>query len=301
MFGTELQKDDTGKVIELDIRSRMDVENLFHKYRFDAIIHAAAQPSHDWATEHIMDDFIINAYGSIVFLEATRHFCPDATVIHVSTDKVYGENMCTPPFISRLKETDTRYTTVEGEQYRFGFTEDLGLDFAGDRSFFGCSKTAADIYAQEYAVRFGMKVGIFRPGCITGRNHAGAEYHGFLAYLAQCIKNGTTYKIFGHNGKQVRDQIHADDLVSAFFEFIKTPKVGAVYNMGGGPERSVSVLEAGELISQKLGKPFHYELHEGRKGDRIYDVHNTAKFHHDYPQWEMQYSLQDIINDLCGE
>lgn len=277
----------------IDIRDKEKINAHFEKYGpFDAIIHAAAQPSHDYASTHVMEDFEVNTVGTLNLLEATRAFCPDAVFVYVSTDKVYGENM-----EAILEEKDTRYTCIAGDVN--GFDEDLGLDFAGQRSLFGCSKTAADIYVQEYGNYFGMKTACFRPGCITGKNHEGAEQHGFLAYLAKCIKESKTYKIYGYKGKQVRDQIHASDIASAFSAFIEAPKSGAVYNIGGGAERSVSVLEAGALISQETGKEFKYELHEGRKGDRQFDVHDITKFRKDYPKWEMRYSLSDIIKDVC--
>lgn len=284
LFGVEVET----PMINLDIRDEGAVNDLFQMTKFDAIIHTAAQPSHDWAKEEPLTDFDINARATLILLEATRKYCPDAVFVHVSTDKVYGENM-----ERELQELKTCYYSDEP------FAEDLGLDFTGLRSLFGCSKACADMYAQEYANYFGMKVGIFRPGCITGRRHKGAEEHGFLAYLAKCIKEGKPYKIFGFKGKQVRDQIHAYDLVNAFYHFIENPKVGAVYNMGGGEERSVSVLEAIDLIEKETGKKCIYEIHEGRKGDRQWDVHDISKFRKDYPDWEYEYSLQDIIKDLC--
>lgn len=305
-FGTEIKHDIRNQTI--DIRDRDEINHLFLvEGPFDAIIHAAGQPSHDWATDHVIVDFEINAGGTLNLLEATRKYCPKATFVYVSSDKVYGENM-TP---SSMIEDETRYIAAN-IPYAKGFDESLGLDFAGDRSFFGCSKAAADMYAQQYAARFGMKVGIFRPGCITGRNHAGAEQHGFLAYLAKCIKEGKTYTIYG-NGKQVRDQIHSSDLASAFWHFTNNPKSGAVYNIGGGPERSVSVLEAIKMISEELGdslpshpdKPyistFKYQFAEERKGDRRWDVHDVSKFRKDYPEWDYQYSLADIVKNLCWD
>jgi len=294
LFGTERRSGFT--VVDICVESM--VEDLFKEHKFDAIIHAAGQPSHDWATDHVLEDFKINTLGTLHLLEATREYCPEATFVHVSTDKVYGENMSYPLYLGKneaavLVEKDTRF---EGA---IPFNEELGLDFAGKRSLFGCSKTAADIYAQEYANYFGMKVGIFRPGCITGKKHQGAEFHGFLAYLTRCIKEGTTYKIFGHKGKQVRDQIHASDLAAAFYEFVLAPK-SDVFNMGGGPERSVSVLEAGKMISEKLGKPFLYEFAEARRGDRVFDIHDVSKFRAAYPNWTYKFDLQAIIADLCG-
>lgn len=276
----------------IDIRSEIDMENLFARHKFDAIIHAAAQPSHDWAKREPLTDFDINARATLILLEATRKHCPNATFVHVSTDKVYGENMECPKI-----ELVTRFESLT---LAWGFGESLGLDFAGQRSLFGCSKTAADIYAQEYANYFGMKIGVFRPGCITGKNHQGAEYHGFLAYLAHCIKHEKPYKIFGYKGKQVRDQIHASDLASAFWHFIQNPKEGAVYNIGGGPERSVSILEAIALLEKATGKKAIVEyVNEARRGDRVWDVHDIAKFRKDYPEWNYQYSLQDIVNELA--
>lgn len=282
---------------EVDIRDEAAINKLFSEIKFDAIIHAAGQPSHDYATDHVLEDFDVNARGTVILLEATRKYCPEAVFVHVSTDKVYGENMR----LKFLDESATRFVPskkVARVQYERGFTEELGLDFAGDRSFFGCSKAAADMYAQQYAVRFGMKLGIFRPGCITGKNHAGAEQHGFLAYLARCIREGETYHIFG-NGKAVRDQIHSSDIALAFREFIENPTKDAVFNIGGGPKRSISVLEAGEALSKKIGKPFIHDFAEARRGDRLYDVHDCSKFRKAYPNWEYNYSLDNILDELA--
>lgn len=289
LFGTpkkELEYD-------LDIRESVLINELFEREKFDAIIHTAAQPSHDWAKNDPIMDFDVNARATLILLEATRKYCPEAVFVHVSTDKVYGENMdFHQPFI--LEEKETRYHSP------YAFREDLGLDFAGQRSLFGCSKAAADMYVQEYGNYFGMKTVCFRPGCITGSQHEGAEYHGFLAYLVKCIKEGISYKIFGYKGKQVRDQIHAYDLVTACYEFIQNPKSGAVYNIGGGPERSVSILEAIDLIEKETGKKAITEyVPEERRGDRQWDVHDVSKFKQDYPEWEYKYSLDDIIKNLC--
>jgi len=275
-----------------DIRNESFIESLFKAGDFDVIVHAAAQPSHDYSKDHVLEDFDINARGTVILLEATRKYCPDAVFIYVSTDKVYGERMSLP-----LRETETRY---EAMVYETGFNENWGLDFAGARSPFGCSKAAGDMYVQEYGNYFGMNTGIFRPGCITGKNHEGAELHGFLAHLAKCIRTGATYKIFG-NGKNVRDQIHADDLATAFLEFATFPRRAAVYNMGGGPERAVSVLEAINLIQNETQKVCAFEFHEARHGDRLYDVHDVRKFRTDYPNWKYKYSLQDIIQDVCAK
>lgn len=270
------------KVLDVDICDIKAVMGVFENHHFDAIIHAAAQPSHDWATDNVLTDFAVNAMGTVILLEATRTYCPKATFVFVSSDKVYGENMRR----EFLTDAKTRYDSP------LPFDENLGLDFAGQRSFFGCSKAAADMYVQEYRNYFGMTTVCFRPGCITGKNHKGAEQHGFLAYLAKCCREGLTYKIFGFEGKQVRDQIHASDLASAFYHYIQKPK-GDVYNIGGGAERSVSILEAIQMLGG-----CKVELHPQRIGDRSWDVHDVSKFRKDYPKWDYAYSLQDIINDI---
>ena len=282
--------------LELDFTQPQQVFDLFQAHTFDAIIHAGGQASHDWSNDHVLEDFVTNAMGTVHLLEATRQFCPNAVFVYVSTDKVYGENMDN----QLLEEKKTRYSPNPAMVKR-GWGEDLGLDFAGHRSPFGCSKVSADIYAQEYAHTFGLKTGIFRPGCITGKNHEGAELHGFLAHIAKCIRTGKVYKIFGFKGKQVRDQIHADDLANAFWYFIQNPRKGEVYNIGGGPERSISVLEALKLIEKETGKMAEYLIFPERPGDRVWDVHDISKFRSHYPGWEYQYSLKDIIKDVCSK
>lgn len=273
---------------QLDIADADAISKLFQEHKFDAIIHAAAQPSHDYSKEHVLEDFTVNAYGTVVLLEAARVFCPDAVFVHCSTDKIYGEGMKRAQYL----EKPTRW------HHDWTYNEDTLIKPA--LSPFGVSKLAADFYVQEYAAQGWLTTGIFRMGCITGRRHEGAEQHGFLAYLAKCIKEGITYNIYGYKGKQVRDQIHAYDLVAAFDEFIQNPKSGQVYNMGGGTERSISVWEAATAISEKTGKEFKYELiDEPRFGDRQWDIHDMTKFRNDYPEWNYKYSLDDIISDLC--
>lgn len=285
-FGTP----DKTPTLEMDIRNVTHVNGVFDVYGpFDAIIHTAAQPSHGYSKEHVMEDFEINAVGTLNLLEAARKYSPKAVFIHCSTDKIYGMGMTR----QGLMEGETRYDSL------FPFTETTPI--ISPMSPFGVSKLCADFYVQEYAKQGWLTTGVFRMGCITGKAHEGAEQHGFLAYLAKCIKEGTTYKIFGFKGKQIRDQIHAHDLVNAFWHFIQNPRSGEVYNMGGGEERAVSVLEAGQMISEKLGKPFDYELAEGRFGDRQWDVHDMTKFREHYPEWEYEYSLDQIIDDLCAK
>jgi len=287
-FGVEKGKPQ----FEIDIRDEKAVNNLFDMEKgFDAILHTAAQPSHDWAKKEPLTDFDVNARGTLILLEATRKYCPSAVFVHISTDKVYGENM-----ERHVVENGTRFTHFET------FDENTGLDFAGNRSLFGCSKTAADIYVQEYGNFFGMKTVCFRCGCITGKKHKGAQEHGFLAYLVKCIKEEKEYNIFGFKGKQVRDQIHSYDLINACYEFIQKPKIGAVYNMGGGEERSLSVIEAIETIEHEVGKKAIVKyIDKHRRGDRVWDVHDVSRFRKDYPKWDYSYNLLDIIRDLCED
>ena len=285
--------------LNVDIRNQGEIEELFEKHKFDAIIHTAAQPSHDYSKDHVLEDFDINARGTVILLEATRKFCPDAVFVHCSTDKIYGDGMKR----KNLKELITKYKNGKLKLYRWHsfvpFSENTPL--SAPFSPFGVSKLYSDFICQEYAAQGWVKTGIFRMGCITGRNHEGAEQHGFLAYLTKCIKEGKPYYIYGYEGKQVRDQIHANDLVAAFHCFINNPRPGEVYNMGGGPGRSVSVFEAGDKISAKLGKPFISRIvDEPRFGDRQWDIHDVSKFRADYPEWDYKYSLNDIIDDLCA-
>ena len=289
-FGTEEQHESNSDInYYVDLRDEEGVEGIFKDRAIDAIIHTAGQPSHDWATDNVLTDFDVNARASVILFEMARKHCPNAVIIHVSTDKVYGENMTTP-----VVERETRYEGMET------FDESVSLDYAGDRSFFGCSKTAADLYAQQYSDKLGMKIVVFRPGCITGRKHQGAPQHGFLAYLAKCIREGLPYHVHG-NGKQVRDNIHASDLANAFYEVVinYNPKALNVYNIGGGPERAISLLEASEMMCRKSGKTANLIFGAPfREGDRIYDVHDVSRFRHDYPHWDYKYDLQAIIDDL---
>ena len=279
----------------LDIRNEEYVNHFFKKEGpFDAVIHTAAQPSHDYSKEHVIEDFDVNARGTVILLEACRKYSPSAVFVHCSTDKIYGEGMQRGiyPHEFGLGEKETRYT------HDHPFNERTEIKPA--LSPFGVSKLYADFIVQEYAAQGWLKTGVFRMGCITGKAHEGAEQHGFLAYLAKCIKEGKTYNIYGYKGKQVRDQIHAYDLVAAFDSFISTPHSGGVYNIGGGNERSVSVLEAAKLMEEKTGNTFKFNyVDEPRFGDRQWDIHDVSKFQREYPEWKYKYSLNDIIADLC--
>ena len=275
----------------IDIKDEFFVNQLFEQHKFfDVIIHAAAQPSHDYSKDHVLEDFDTNTRSTVILLEIVRKYCPEAIFVFCSTDKVYGGNMRRYDLIDPNKRYESN---LEGP-----FNENLSID-RSIHSPFGCSKAAADLYVQEYGYYFGMKTVCFRLGCITGKRHKGAELHGFLAYLVKCIKEGIPYKIFGFKGKQVRDQIHSYDLVNAMWHFIQNPKVAAVYNMGGGFERSVSILEAIEMIEKETGKKAIVEFAEERKGDRCWDIHDVLKFKKDYPEWDYKYNLEDIIKDLC--
>lgn len=270
LFGVEVGEQ---IAIDIDIRDAEKIDWLFSHNHFDAIIHAAAQPSHDWAKKNPIMDFDINARATLLLLEATRKYCPKAIFVYVSTDKVYGENM---------KDTLA--------------TESLGLDFAGKRSLFGCSKAAADMYVQEYRNYFGMTTVCFRPGCITGKNHKGAEEHGFLSYVAKCVREGKPYTIYNN---AVRDQIHVYDLVNAFWHYIQDPQ-GDVYNIGGGPDRAIDVRTAIQECEAEIGNAIEIKYGEKRLGDRDYDVHDMTKFRLAYPNWTWEYSLAGIIKDVCS-
>lgn len=284
-FGTPKKKSQ----YDIDIRDEKAINRLFKENLFDVIIHTAAQPSHDWAKKEPLTDFDINARATLILLEATRTYCPNATFIFCSTDKVYGENMIR----QNLVETPTRWHHEEP------YDESLSID-QSMHSLFGCSKAAADLLVQEYGYYFNINTACFRCGCITGRNHEGAEEHGFLAYLAKCIKNNIKYRIFGYKGKQVRDIIHAYDLVNAFWHVVQNPMPAKVYNMGGGAESSCSILEAITMIEQETGnKAITEYIDTPRMGDRQWDIHDVSNFKRDYPGWDYEFSLNTIIKELC--
>jgi CDP-paratose 2-epimerase len=279
------------------------IEGLIEYEKPDVIIHAAAQPSHDYSAKEPLLDFGINAYSTLMLLEMTRKHAPDAVFVYLSTNKVYGDN---PNWMMFRNEEETRYEVYENmasednakHKYfglRAGFDEGTPVDYC-THSPFGVSKLAGDLYAQEYARYFGLKTGIFRCGCITGSAHAGAELHGFLAYMAHCKKINRTYKVYGYKGKQVRDQIHAFDLVRAIDCFVRNPKPGEVYNMGGGRHANVSVLEAMNMM--KL-KNWEY-VDEPRKGDHVWYISDVSKFKSHYPGWGYKYNLWAIMEDLMG-
>lgn len=286
-------KYDNYKHYSVDIRDSEWVGNIFNTYNTDIklIIHAAAQPSHDWAASDPLQDWNINATATLNLLEYTRHYCPDAVFIFCSTNKVYGD-------------VPNRFNYTEGEKrieapfWSTGFNEELTIDYC-THSLFGCSKLAADILTQEYGRYFGIKTGIFRCGCITGPNHSGAEQHGFLSYLVKCAVENKPYTIYGYGGKQVRDNIHAYDLVSAFHHFYKHPRTAEVYNMGGGPNNSCSVLEAIDLVEEITGNKLRVTVSDQvRKGDHRWYISDVSKFKDHYRSWEYKYSLKETIKQI---
>ncbi len=277
----------------LDIRDRPGIFELFQEHHFDLIIHCAAQPSHDKASDIPLLDFEVNALGTINLLEATRQFCSEAVFIHMSTNKVYGD----APNELPLKELESRYDYARPEDYH-GISEECRIDRCL-HSLFGASKTAADVVAQEYGRYFGMKVGIFRGGCLTGPSHSGVELHGFLNYLVKVAVSGESYTIFGYKGKQVRDNIHSYDVIQAFEAFRRQPRPGEVYNLGGGRYNSTSVLEAIYKIQELLGRSVKWQYEErNRIGDHICYISDLRKLREHYPDWKITKSLDDTLAQM---
>ena len=283
--------------MDIDIRNQEAVDHVFKTYgkRIALVIHAAAQPSHDWAAKEPLTDFSINANGTLHILEGTRKSCPDATIIFTSTNKVYGDRPNCLPLI----EGETRWELDKAHPYaEHGINETMSID-QSKHSLFGVSKIAADVMTQEYGRYFGLKTGIFRGGCLTGPGHSGAELHGFLAYLVKCAMNDRHYTVFGHKGKQVRDNIHSFDLINAFWHFFKNPRVAAVYNMGGSRSSNCSMLEAIAKIEEISGCGLKYSVTEdARPGDHIWWISDVRKFQKDYPEWNFKYSLEDILESM---
>lgn len=280
---------------EADIRDRKAIANLLKEIRPDAIVHTAAQPSHDRAADIPFDDFDVNAVGTLNLLEATRRECPESPFVHLSTNKVYGDR----PNTIALKELDTRWD-YDDEDYRDGISESFSID-QSKHSLFGASKVAADVMVQEYGRYFGIPTCCLRGGCLTGPNHTGVELHGFLSYLVRCNLEGREYKVFGYKGKQVRDNIHAQDVTRFIEAFIGAPRVAEVYNIGGGRDNSVSILEAFKIVEGFTGKPQVYSyLEANRIGDHICYISNLAKMREHYPSWDITISLEETIRQIVG-
>lgn len=282
-----------------DIRDEQAIDGIFAKYGKDVkiVVHAAAQPSHDWAAREPMTDFSVNATGTLVMLEAVRKHCPDAVFIFTSTNKVYGDFPNTLPLVER----ETRWELDPAHPFaEHGIDETMTID-QSKHSIFGASKVAADVMVQEYGRYFGMKTAIFRGGCLTGPAHSGAELHGFLAYLVKCTVWGKPYTIFGYKGKQVRDNIHSYDLVNAFWHFFQNPRPGEVYNMGGSRHANCSMLEAIRAIEEIAGKKLDFKISEqARAGDHIWYVSDVRKFERHYPKWKYRYDLRHTLEEMVA-
>ncbi len=280
----------------VDIRDAAAVLEVFKQYgsAIKVIVHTAAQPSHDWAAKEPFTDFGVNATGTLHVLEAARLTCPEAPFIFTSTNKVYGDTPNRLPLV----ELEKRWEIAADHPYFIGIDEHMSIDQT-KHSLFGASKVAADVLVQEYGRYFGMPTMSMRGGCLTGPAHAGAELHGFLSYLMKCTVSGTKYRIFGYKGKQVRDNIHAHDLVEAFWQFYQAPRSGVVYNLGGSRHSNCSMLEAIDFCEAISGKKLDYEyLEDNRSGDHIWYVSDVRRFQADYPQWQYRYGIREIFTEI---
>ncbi len=279
-----------------DIRDAEAMDKLFKSEAIELVVHAAAQPSHDWAARDPVTDFTVNAGGTLNLLEATRRHRPEAVFLFTSTNKVYGDTPNQLPLV----ELDKRWEIRADHPFINGIDETMSID-QSKHSLFGVSKAAADLLVQEYGRYFGMKTMLFRGGCLTGPMHSGTELHGFLAYLVICILSGRLYNIHGYKGKQVRDNIHSYDLVNAFHHAFQNPRCGEVYNMGGSRHANISMLEAIEKIEELSGKKANVQYHEGnRSGDHIWYISDVGKFRRHYPRWEYKYNMDMILADMVG-
>ncbi|BAH77305.1 NAD-dependent epimerase/dehydratase family protein [Solidesulfovibrio magneticus] len=281
---------------DADIRDHEGISKIYGRYGKDikAVIHCAAQPSHDWAASDPYMDFTVNANGTLVMLENFRAHCPDSVFIFTSTNKVYGD---TPNYLP-LVELETRWEIDPSHAYNDGIDETMSIDHT-KHSLFGASKVAADVLVQEYGRYFGFKTGVFRGGCLTGPSHSGTRLHGFLSYLMRCCITGNKYFIYGYKGKQVRDNIHSYDLVNSLWHFFEKPRVGEVYNMGGGRYSNCSMLEAIHLCEEITGKKLNCEYDEtNRIGDHIWWISGLKKFEQHYPDWKMTYDVPRILKEI---
>lgn len=281
---------------DIDIRDRARLDDVFARYGRDItlVIHAAAQPSHDWAATDPATDFSVNATGTLNVLECTRRACPEAVFIFTSTNKVYGDRPNGLPLVELERRWDL---AVDDPRYR-GIDESMSID-TSTHSLFGVSKTAADLLVQEYGRYFGMKTVCFRAGCLTGPNHAGAMLHGFLAYLMKCVCTGAPYTVFGYQGKQVRDNLHSADLVAAFDAVAAAPPIGEVYNIGGSRACHCSMLEAIEMAEDIAGRTLRATVDpRPRTGDHIWYVSDVAKFQRHYPAWQPRAGVRRLLEEM---
>ncbi len=282
--------------VDIDIRDESAMDRLFARYgkAIQLVVHAAAQPSHDWAARAPQIDFSVNANGTLNLLEATRQNAPDAVFIFTSTNKVYGDSPNRLPLVER----ETRWEIDPSHRFHNGIAEDMSIDNCL-HSLFGASKVAADILTQEYGRYFGMKTGVFRGGCLTGPNHSGTQLHGFLAYLMKCTVTGTPYKVFGYRGKQVRDNIHSYDLIQAFEHFFKAPRCGEVYNIGGSRFSHCSMHEAIEICERIADRPLaRTYVEDNRIGDHIWYVSDVSKFQSHFPDWKLTKNIEAILTEI---
>ncbi len=280
---------------DLDIRDNDKLKTIFNENKIELIIHTAAQPSHDWAAKEPATDFSINAVGTVNLLELYRNHCPDANFIFTSTNKVYGDR----PNYLPLKELEERYEYFNEDGSLGSINETMSIDNCL-HSVFGASKVAADIMVQEYGKYFGLNTVVFRGGCLTGPNHMGTELHGFLSYLIKCIIHNKPYTIYGYKGKQVRDNIHSNDLVNMFWNFHQNPTKGEVYNAGGGRENCISMIEAIKKVKSYANVEWdNYTLNEdNRVGDHMWYVSDLTKFKSHYKDWKIKYSLDNLIEEI---
>jgi len=280
----------------IDIRDADAVMKVFgaHQKEIKLVVHTAAQPSHDWAARDPQVDFGVNAQGTLNLLEAARRHCPEAVFIFTSTNKVYGDTPNRLPLV----ELEKRWEIASGHAFEPGIDETMSIDQT-KHSLFGASKVAADVLVQEYGRYFGMHTACFRGGCLTGPAHAGTELHGFLAYLMKCTVDGLPYRVFGYKGKQVRDNIHSYDLVEAFWQFFRAPRMAEVYNMGGSRHANCSMLEAIELCEKISGRKLNWTYAEdNRIGDHIWWISDVRKFQSHYPAWNYRYDLRGILEEI---
>ena len=281
---------------ETDIRNLNKLNKIFNKYKknISILIHCAAQPSHDYGKNNPIIDFNVNATGTLNLLELTKKYCPNACFIFMSTNKVYGDN----PNRLKIYEKTTRWELKQKDKYFKGISESFPIDDC-THSFFGVSKTYADLIVQEYGKNVGLKTVCFRGGCITGPNHSGAKLHGFLSYLVKLSLAKKKYSLIGYKGKQVRDNLHSYDLVNGFWEFYKKPSKGEIYNIGGGRYSNCSIIEALNIVEEIKGFKIKREIIKNpRVGDHIWYISNTSKFKKHYPNWKQLYDTKKIIEEL---
>ncbi|MFB3163528.1 NAD-dependent epimerase/dehydratase family protein [Neobacillus sp. 179-J 1A1 HS] len=284
---------------DIDIRDNNKIKNVFARYsdNIKLIVHTAAQPSHDWAAKEPQLDFGINANGTLNLLEAMRHYCPNSVFVFMSTNKIYGDQPNHLPLI----EKETRWEIDHTHSFQNGIPEKMAIDQCL-HSLFGASKLAADILVQEYGKYFNLQTTCLRGGVLTGSKQSGAQLHGFLNYLMKCIMTETPYKIFGYKGKQVRDIIHSKDVVSAIGHIFSSPRIGEVYNLGGGRQSNLSVLEAIELGQKIAQKELDFQyVDQPRRGDHIWYISDTSKLQSHYPDWKLRYTIEEILKEIYEE